>query len=235
MICNIPLLTSLQIQSRQGTDQDDVFRFEGASLRTTRPSVAYAEVKMLPEGWKSTTTTPTTKSTTTLPTSEAFKPPLPTPTTISKRGGEWLWKNQPTKPFYLAAKMWPKFGQTFTKMWPQFWQYLTRMWPKFGHDCGEDIGLCWQSAKRRRLKKKYGRSHKKHSKVSFTQIWALEKWNVLLTERCLEDSNVIVKISSDGKDRLCVSGVRVSARAILICARARLESVCDIRASDMSE
>ena len=90
MIFNIPLLTSLQIQSRQGTDQDDVFRFEGASLRTTRPSVAYAEVKMLPEGWKSTTTTPTTKSTTTLPTSEAFKPPLPTPTTISKRGGEWL-------------------------------------------------------------------------------------------------------------------------------------------------
>ena len=38
-----------------------------------------------------------------------------------------------------------------------------------------------------------------------------------------------------GKDRLCVSGVRVSARAILICVRARLESVCDIRASDMSE
>ena len=46
---------------------------------------------------------------------------------------------------------------------------------------------------------------------------------------------MIVKISSDGKDRLCVSGVRVSARAILICARARLESVCDIRASDKSE
>ena len=46
---------------------------------------------------------------------------------------------------------------------------------------------------------------------------------------------VIVKISSDGKDRLCVSGVRVSARAILICVRARLESVCDIRASDESE
>ena len=37
------------------------------------------------------------------------------------------------------------------------------------------------------------------------------------------------------KDRLCVSGVRVSARAILICVRARLESVCDIRASDKSE
>ena len=34
---------------------------------------------------------------------------------------------------------------------------------------------------------------------------------------------------------MCQRCYRVSARAILICARARLESVCDIRASDMSE
>merc|ERR550517_372311 len=70
-------------------------RFEGESLRTTRPSVAYAEVKVSPEGGKSstTTTTPTSSATTTttLPTAEPYKPSIaPTPTTISKRGGEWL-------------------------------------------------------------------------------------------------------------------------------------------------
>jgi len=72
-------------------------RFEGESLRTTRPSVAYAEVKVSPEGGKSTTTTSTTTSTTTttttttLPTAEPYKPSFaPTPTNISRKGGEWL-------------------------------------------------------------------------------------------------------------------------------------------------
>merc|ERR1712203_465255 len=57
-------------------------RFEGETLRTTRPSVAYAEVKVLPEGGKSTTTTTkpttlpppsTTTTTTTLPSAEPYK------------------------------------------------------------------------------------------------------------------------------------------------------------------
>merc|ERR1712130_315101 len=81
-------------------------RFEGESLRTSRPSVAYAEVKVLPEGARSTTTItlppqtstttitpppPTTTTTATLPTAEPYKPSyIPTPTTVSKRGGEWL-------------------------------------------------------------------------------------------------------------------------------------------------
>merc|ERR1712203_1300593 len=61
-------------------------RFEGETLRTTRPSVAYAEVKVLPGGGRSTTTT-----TTKLPTAEPYKASYaPTPTTVGRRGGEWL-------------------------------------------------------------------------------------------------------------------------------------------------
>merc|ERR1719350_1124256 len=68
-------------------------RFEGETLRTTRPSVAYAEVKVSPDGGRSPTTTtlPPPTTTTTLPTAEPYKPSFaPTPTTVSKRGGEWL-------------------------------------------------------------------------------------------------------------------------------------------------
>ena len=75
------------------------FRFEGASLRTTRPSVAYTEVKLSQEGGKTTTTTttkPPISPATTKPFAKTTKlppaGPLTTsvPTTISRKGGEWL-------------------------------------------------------------------------------------------------------------------------------------------------
>ena len=95
------IIVIINIQHAGAQDQEEIshsycFRFEGASLRTTRPSVAYTEVKLSQEGGKTTTTKPsispaTTKlfaKTTKLPPAGPFTTSVPT--TISRKGGEWL-------------------------------------------------------------------------------------------------------------------------------------------------
>ena len=98
------IIVIINIQHAGAQDQEEIshsycFRFEGASLRTTRPSVAYTEVKLSQEGGKTTPTTTTKPSispATTKPFAKTTKLPpagpftTPVPTTISRKGGEWL-------------------------------------------------------------------------------------------------------------------------------------------------
>ena len=156
----------LQFRGR-GTQLMLFFRFEGESLRTTRPSVAYAEVKVSPEGGKLTTTT-------TLPTAEPYKPSFdPTPTNISRKGGEWLWKNRPTNIIIFMCE-----GNFFAKLRPKLWLKLDI---RFYHRGGNKV------------KKAEEKSVITHCKVSFTQNWEVATKVKMSSIQRHEDANVIVQ------------------------------------------